>query len=86
MILRSILTASLLAVSAAPAIADGTQAASNTTTSGKDPNRVICRTEDQIGSRLKKQRICMTAAEWRDSAAEAGRKLEQTTARLPKAG
>ena len=86
MILRAILTASLLAVSAAPAMADGTQTASNTAARGKDPNRVICRTEEEIGSRVKKKRTCMTAAQWKDISAEAGRNLEKNTAQLPKAG
>ncbi|WP_414901003.1 hypothetical protein ACMT1E_13990 [Sphingomonas flavalba] len=30
----------------------------------KDPNRVICRTETDIGSRLSRSRQCYTAAEW----------------------
>ncbi len=29
-----------------------------------DPNRVICRTEEDIGSRLARSRRCHTAAEW----------------------
>lgn len=29
-----------------------------------DPNRMICRSEDIIGSRLAKQKRCLTAAQW----------------------
>jgi hypothetical protein len=30
----------------------------------QDPNRVVCVTEDVIGSRLGAKRRCMTAADW----------------------
>ena len=36
-----------------------------------DPNRVICRNVDTIGSRLSTKKFCATAAEW------AARKAEQ---------
>jgi hypothetical protein len=29
-----------------------------------DPNRVICRRQDVVGTRLAKKRVCATAAEW----------------------
>jgi hypothetical protein len=31
---------------------------------GRDPNRVICRSEPILGSRIATQRQCFTAAEW----------------------
>lgn len=31
---------------------------------GSDPNRMICRTEQVIGSRLASKRTCMTAMQW----------------------
>jgi hypothetical protein len=31
---------------------------------GLDPNRVICRTQEVLGSRLQSERKCMTAAQW----------------------
>jgi hypothetical protein len=34
-------------------------------------NEVICRTEDEIGSRLRKRRTCMTRKEWRSAAQDA---------------
>ena len=55
-------TASSTATAAAPA----------TTASGKgkkkaDPNEVICRKEEVLGSRLQSQRICMTRSEWAEA-------------------
>jgi hypothetical protein len=31
-----------------------------------NPNQMICETRDEIGSRLKKIRVCHTAQEWED--------------------
>jgi hypothetical protein len=30
----------------------------------KDPNRIICEREDEIGSRLGGKKVCKTAADW----------------------
>ena len=30
----------------------------------KDPNRIICEKQEELGSRLGSKRVCMTAAEW----------------------
>lgn len=30
----------------------------------KDPNRIICEKQGEVGSRLATKRVCMTAAEW----------------------
>jgi hypothetical protein len=30
----------------------------------RDPNRVVCKTTDVIGSRLQKKKTCMTAQQW----------------------
>ncbi|TMJ19229.1 MAG: hypothetical protein E6G92_05360 [Alphaproteobacteria bacterium] len=35
--------------------------------SGFDPNELVCRTVDDTGSRLGRQRICMTRQQWVDS-------------------
>lgn len=32
----------------------------------KDPNRMICRREKEIGSRLNAKKTCMTAREWEE--------------------
>jgi hypothetical protein len=86
MLTRSILLGSFLAVSAIPALADENQGSSSSSARNKDPNRMICRTEEQIGSRVQKRRTCMTAAQWKDVSAEANRNLEKNTAQLPKPG
>ncbi|SEH16636.1 hypothetical protein SAMN05428974_1788 [Sphingopyxis sp. YR583] len=49
-----------------------TAAAPAATASGKgkkkaDPNEVVCRKEDVLGSRLRSQRICMTRSEWAEA-------------------
>ena len=33
----------------------------------KDPNRIICEREEEIGTRLGGKRICKTAQEWEQS-------------------
>ncbi|RYE56135.1 MAG: hypothetical protein EOP18_04820 [Rhizobiaceae bacterium] len=32
----------------------------------KDPNRMICKSEEQTGSRLNKKKTCMTATQWEE--------------------
>lgn len=37
----------------------------------KDPlDKVVCKTEDTIGSRLKAHRVCATVRDWKDQADE----------------
>ncbi|MES2444972.1 MAG: hypothetical protein V4574_19275 [Pseudomonadota bacterium] len=57
--MRTMMIVAGLALLATPAIAQ--QGGKKTS---KDPNRVICKTTDVIGSRLQTKRTCMTAAEW----------------------
>jgi hypothetical protein len=42
-----------------------------------DPNRVICRSEEMIGSRLRRQKRCMTAQEWADIYFDSRRTVER---------
>lgn len=42
-----------------------------------DPNRVVCRSEDVIGSRLRRQKRCMTAQEWADLYFDTRRTVER---------
>jgi hypothetical protein len=51
-----------------------------------DPNRVICRTEQQIGSRLQKIRRCHTAAEWAEIKRENRRVIDKVQAHKPSQG
>jgi hypothetical protein len=45
---------------------------------GKDANKMICRTIQEIGSRLNKTRACHTRAEW----AELKRQTRETVQRI----
>jgi hypothetical protein len=50
---------------------------------GKDPDQqVICRTQEEIGSRLGGKRICMTKAQWAAQAQDA-RDTMDTAQRTP---
>jgi hypothetical protein len=61
------------AVAAAAPIAPAVQ-------SRNDPNRVICREEEELGSRVHKRRTCLTSAQWRELASQTGRDVDQHTA------
>jgi hypothetical protein len=65
-----------LAVAAAPATPKGKN----------DADRIICRTDDEIGSRIHKRKICMTAAQWRDLSIQAGMAAERKEALVSKPG
>ena len=49
-----------------------------------DPNRVICRTEQQIGSRLSKIKRCHTAAEWSEIKRENRRVIDKIQVHKPR--
>lgn len=56
-----------LATLGAPLLADSgssTTQAPTTKTDASDPNKVICRRIETIGTRLDAKRICRTRAEW----------------------
>ncbi|MDQ4087855.1 MAG: hypothetical protein M3177_07600 [Pseudomonadota bacterium] len=42
-----------------------------------DPDRIICRTEREIGSRLATRRVCRTRAEWAEHRAQTRDRLER---------
>jgi hypothetical protein len=42
-----------------------------------DPNKVICQTQKEIGSRLASKRICMTAAQWKEHQQQVHDQLDQ---------
>ncbi len=48
-----------------------------------DPDRKICRVQHQIGSRLKKGKICMTAAQWAEAKAASRGALERAQQSKP---
>lgn len=54
---------------AAPVVAQTTPAAPATPSAlpkTKDPNRIICERQEEIGSRLGGKKVCHTALEWPD--------------------
>lgn len=69
-----------LATLAAPLLADagtsGTQAPT-TKADAADPNKVICRRIEVIGSRLDSKRVCRTKADWEAEQALNRQTLEQ---------
>jgi hypothetical protein len=42
----------------------------------KDPNRVICKSENVSGSLIATQKTCLTAAQWKDRAFRSGQWAE----------
>lgn len=50
--------------------------ASATAKPAGDPNRVICKSEDETGSLIAKKKICLTAQQWRDRAFNGGQWTE----------
>ena len=57
---------SALVVSSAAAMAQGPAPTTATAKAGasEDPNEMVCRREQEIGSRLNSRRVCRTRAEW----------------------
>lgn len=62
--MRILMIAAGLALLGTPAMAQQPQNPENAKKAARDPNRVICKTMDIIGSRLGSKRTCMTASEW----------------------
>src|SRR4051812_38244204 len=63
--IAAIVTAAVIV--AAPAAAQNSAplpGAPAATSKAKDPNRVICERQEEIGSRLGGKKVCKTAAEW----------------------
>jgi hypothetical protein len=53
-----LLAVAAFGIAATPAVAREKKA------DDKDPNRIICEKQEELGSRLGSKRVCMTAAEW----------------------
>ena len=64
--MRKHLILSALVVSSAAAIAQAPTETATTTKvgPGNDPNEIVCRRQQEIGSRLNTRRVCRTRAEW----------------------
>ena len=48
----------------------------------KDPNRVICEKQEEIGSRLGGKKVCHTAAEWQELRRQNKEQIEDWQQRL----
>lgn len=84
MLMVSLAGAALIATPAAAKMQSDDQASGAAQAKDKkDPNRVICRTIESIGSRLRKERQCMTAAEWAVHNADNRRDLERGQSNRP---
>ena len=67
----------ILFAAASAIVGSAAVAAENGNKSGKpDPNRVICRTINDTGDKLRKMRACHTAAEWQDLRRQAREAIE----------
>jgi hypothetical protein len=85
--------ASVLLIAAAPAAAQDpvTPAQSQpivVSTDKAEVNRIVCKKQEQIGSRLGAKKVCLTVKEWQDRAAEDRVETErvQQGARAPSSG
>ena len=66
-------------VLAAPAVAQtppAAQSAAPATAKDKDPNRIICERQEEIGTRLGGKKVCKTAAEWQQERQQQRETLE----------
>lgn len=61
-----------------PAADKADETAQKDTDGTPDPNRMICRKQEIIGSRLGSKRVCATAAQWAQMKAD----MRQTTERV----
>ena len=42
-----------------------------------DPNAIVCKSEDQTGSRLGAKKVCLTRQQWADMAKSSRERLEE---------
>lgn len=73
----------LLAAPAAPpatTTARASQGAQDQTIGTATGEKVICRSDKEIGSRVKAKRVCMTAKQWAEKTAEERQFVEQRQA------
>ena len=78
--LTRMLFAGLLLSVAAPVAAQDAPAQANgqpTAATSQKPERIICETQTQIGSRLASKRICMTASQWKEHQQQVHDQLDQ---------
>jgi len=74
------------AVFALCALAVATGASAANTAKKNDPNKVVCRTVEESGSRLKKTRACHTMAEWAEIRRQAKEQIDHIQNNRPASG
>lgn len=57
---------------------DSEQPAQSADAKNRDPNKIICERQEEMGSRLGGKKVCKTAAEWQEERAAQRRVLEDT--------
>lgn len=68
----------ILFLAASALVGTAALASESVNKSGKaDPNKVICRTINDTGDKLRKTRACHTAAEWRELRRQTREAVEQ---------
>lgn len=68
----------IIFLAASALIGTAAAASGSSNKSGKDdPNKVICRTINDTGDKLRKTRACHTAAEWRELRRQSREAIEQ---------
>ena len=77
----SLVAAALLALAAAPTDAGTTVTAQD---NASDP--MVCQTQEEIGSRLKKKKICMRKSEWAAQRDQNKQMIERTQVQRGVAG
>jgi hypothetical protein len=71
--MKRLFVAGVLMLAASPAIAQTVPAQAPksqavVSTDSSDANRIVCKREDTVGSRLGAKRVCLTVQEWKDRA------------------
>jgi hypothetical protein len=72
---RTVLAICTVGFCAGAALASG-----NSSSRKRDPNKVVCRTESEMGTRLKRAKVCHTLAEWDDMRHQTDRNVEKIQA------
>lgn len=75
--LMALASAALVVV---PAYAQTAPAPAATPAAKPKPERMVCREDTATGSIMKKDRVCMTASQWREQGHRQGMELERTEA------
>jgi hypothetical protein len=55
-------------------------ASQNSSSRKRDPNKIVCRTEAEMGTRLQRAKVCHTLAEWEDMRRQTDRNVEKIQA------